>query len=168
MFLELAHATTATAAAAPWWGAALGAGVGALGAGIVTAAVSYINNRASRKQLDKQLAAQQAMLKQQLDAQREQVTEQLNTQLEVAGMNNEANQVRDREGQKSELRKWQLETRRETYVDFVVAVERLRDTIATAGRLLVGTWPLPEPLSETDLSELQRLETNIVSLYEEA
>ncbi|MEV6837919.1 hypothetical protein AB0N17_25980 [Streptomyces sp. NPDC051133] len=168
MFLELAHATTATAAAAPWWGAALGAGVGALGAGVVTAAVSYINNRASRKQLDKQLAAQQAMLKQQLDAQREQVTEQLNTQLEVAGMNNEANHVRDREGQKSELRKWQLETRRETYVDFVVAVEKLRDTIATAGRLLAGTWPLPEPLSETDLSELQRLETNIVSLYEEA
>ncbi|MER5461986.1 hypothetical protein ABT010_15100 [Streptomyces sp. NPDC002668] len=168
MFLDLTHAAAATASMTPWWGTALGAGIGAVGAGVVTASVAYINNRANRKQLDKQLAAQQAMLEQQLEAQRDQMAKQLDAQLKIAGMNNEANHLRDREGQQSELRKWQLETRRDSYVDFVVAVEKLRDTIAAAGRLLAGTWPLPEPPSEADLSELQHLETLIVSLYEEA
>lgn len=117
------------------------AGVGAIGAGVVTATVAYINNRANRKQLDKQLAAQQEMLERQLEAQRDQMTKQLDAQLKIAEMNNEANHVREREGQRSELRKWQLETRRETYVDFVVAVEKLRDTIAAAGRLLAAHGP---------------------------
>ncbi|MFE0380911.1 hypothetical protein ACFW1M_36345 [Streptomyces inhibens] len=168
MFLDLNHAAAATAATVPWWGTALGAGIGALGAGALSAFVAYINNRANRKHLDNQLTAQQAMLERQLEAQRDQTAKQLDAQLKLAEMNNEANHLRGREEQQSELRKWQLETRREAYVDFVVAVERLRDTIATVGRLLAGTWPVPEPLSEADLSELQRLETSIVSLYEEA
>ncbi|ALC23309.1 hypothetical protein ACH46N_09335 [Streptomyces pristinaespiralis] len=84
MSLNLTHAAATTAAIAPWWGTALGAGVGALGAGVVTASVAYINNRANRKQLDKQLAAQQAMLERQLEAQRGQMAEQLNAQLKIA------------------------------------------------------------------------------------
>lgn len=167
MAFNLTHAAAAVATA-PWWGTALGAGVGALGAGVVTALVAYINNRANRMQLDKQLAAQQAMLERQLEAQRGQMAEQLDAQLKIAEMNNDANHLRDREGQHSELRKWQLETRRETYVDFVVAAEKLRDTIAAAGRLLAGAWPLPAPLSESELRDLERLEKSIVSLYEEA
>ncbi|ALC23310.1 hypothetical protein ACH46N_09330 [Streptomyces pristinaespiralis] len=50
----------------------------------------------------------------------------------------------------------------------MVAVEKLRETIAAGGLLLAGTWPLPAPLSEAELHDLERLERSIVSLYEEA
>ncbi|MFJ6578358.1 hypothetical protein ACIQMY_20605 [Streptomyces sp. NPDC091368] len=161
----------------PWWGAALGAGVGALGAGIVSSVVALINNRANRKQLRQQLDAQQQMLDKQLEAQREQLTAQLSAQqtqsrdsiaaqLQVAGMNNEANHARDREEQRSELRKWELETRRQAYVDFVVAVERLRDTVRAIGELLAGSWPLPQALTDSELRELVTVEERIVSEYE--
>ncbi|MFI8276463.1 hypothetical protein ACIGBH_16410 [Streptomyces sp. NPDC085929] len=168
MFLDLNHAAAATAATTPWWGTALGAGIGALGAGVVSAIVAYINNRANRRQLDKQLAVQQLMLERQLEAQRDQMTKQMDAQLKIAEVNNEATHLRDREDQQGELRKWQLETRREAYVNFVVSVERVRDTIGAVGRLLAGTWPVASPLLEADLNALQDLEREIISLYEEA
>ncbi|TXC98900.1 hypothetical protein [Streptomyces sp. ISID311] len=181
MLLAIAQETAAATAAtpAPWWGTALGAGIGALGAGLVSSVVALINNHANRGQLDKQLSAQKEMLATQLDAQREQVSEQLRAQqqqsvdtltaqLQQAQMNIEANCLRDKEEQLAELRKWRLETRRDTYTELVVAVEKLRDTVGSLGSILSGVWPLPAPLSEEQLDELKGIELRVRGEYESA
>lgn len=181
MLLAIAQeaATAAPATPAPWWGTALGAGIGALGAGLVSSIVALINNRANREQLDKQLSAQKEMLATQLDDQREQLAEQLRAQqqqsadtltaqVQQAQMNIEANYLRDKEEQQAELRKWRLGTRRDAYTELVVAVEKLRDTVGALGSVLSGTWPLPAPLSEEQLDELKRIERRVRDEYESA
>ncbi|PWS43348.1 hypothetical protein DKT74_17165 [Streptomyces sp. ZEA17I] len=196
MFALIAyHAVLATGSAvptttAPWWGTALGAGIGAIGAGIVSSAVALLNNRASRRQLKQQLDRQEAMLDKQLNAQREQHISQLEAQLRqhseqlqsqqqdnLAALNAQAERGRqDIEAQRyretnqrhAEREQWRLEARQKTYVEFVTAAERLRDTVAALSRELSGSFPIVNGLEPGELSRLHDTRTRMHSLYEEA
>lgn len=175
---------------APWWGTALGAGIGAAGAGLVTSIVAVLNNRANRKQLQAQLAAQEAMLDKQLSAQREQHaaqlaaqlkqhTEQLqaqqhdnvtalNAQAERSRLDTEAQWQRDIQQRHAEHRKWRLEGQQKAYLDFVIAAEKVRDTVAVLGEILSGSFPLPTPLAPAELTRLSHVHQQMRSLYDTA
>ncbi|MDF3300099.1 hypothetical protein [Streptomyces tropicalis] len=176
---------------APWWGTALGAGIGAIGAGIVSSVVAVLNNRSSRKQLKQQLERQEAMLDKQLDAQREQHTTQVQAQLrqhseqlqaqqrdslaaleaqaERGRLDIDAQRQREFEQRHAEREQWRLEARQKTYVDYVTAAERLRDTVAALARLLSGTSPVAGgSLQPSELSRLTATQEHIHTLYEAA
>ncbi|WP_327745308.1 hypothetical protein [Streptomyces europaeiscabiei] len=175
---------------APWWGTALGAGIGAIGAGIVSSVVALLNNRASRKQLQQQLERQEAMLDKQLSAQHDQHTTQLEAQLrqhseqlqaqqrdsraaldaqaERGRLDIEAQLQRETEQRHAEREQWRLEARQKVYVDFVTAVERLRDTVAALARVLSGTFPIASGLQPGELSRLATTQEQMHNLYETA
>ncbi|MFF5759837.1 hypothetical protein OG495_36305 [Streptomyces longwoodensis] len=186
----LAAGSAVPTTTAPWWGTALGAGIGALGAGIVSSVVAVLNNQASRKQLKLQLERQEAMLDKQLDAQREQHTAQLQAQLrqhseqlqaqqrdtlaalqaqaERSDLDINAQRQREVEQRHAEREQWRLEARQKTYVDFVTAAERLRDTVAVLGRVLSGTFPIVGGLQPSELNRLLATQKQMHTLYEAA
>ncbi|MFI6468005.1 hypothetical protein [Streptomyces sp. NPDC050538] len=188
--LAAAGAGSTSTTTVPWWGTALGAGIGAIGAGLVSSLVAYINNRANRKQLKAQLDAQETMLDRQISAQREQHVAQLDAQLrqhteqlraqqeealtalsaqaERSHLDIEAQRQRDAGQRQAELDKWHLESRQKAYVDFVTATERVRDTVAALSRLLSGPSPVSSLLSPRELKELADSQQQLRSLYEAA
>ncbi|MFF2216747.1 hypothetical protein [Streptomyces antibioticus] len=186
----LAAGSAVPTTTAPWWGTALGAGIGAIGAGIVSSVVAVLNNRASRKQLQQQLERQEAMLDKQLDAQREQHSAQLQAQLrqhseqlqsqqrdnlvaleaqaERGHLDIDAQRQREIEQRHAEREQWRLEARQKAYVDFVTAAERMRDTVAALGRILSGTFPIAGGLQPSELSRLATTQEQMHTLYEAA
>lgn len=186
----LAAGSAVPTTTAPWWGTALGAGIGAIGAGIVSSAVAVLNNRASRKQLQQQLARQEAMLDKQLSAQRDQHTAQLEAQLQLhteqlqaqqrdnltaldaqaerGRLDIDAQRLRETEQRHAEREQWRLEARQKAYVDFVTAVERLRDTVAALARVLSGTFPIASGLQPGELRRLATVQEQMHTLYETA
>jgi membrane protein implicated in regulation of membrane protease activity len=93
----------------PYWIAAAGAVVVALVGAIVSIVVAVMQRRSARRETQRQLENQGEQWQRELGAQREQFRDQV---------------ARDHQ-------KWRLESRSETYVNFIVSVQRVCELIAS-------------------------------------
>ncbi|AGS66867.1 hypothetical protein B446_00125 [Streptomyces collinus Tu 365] len=123
---------------------------------------------AQREQHTAQLQAQLRQHSEQLQAQQRDTLAALQAQAERSDLDINAQRQREVEQRHAEREQWRLEARQKTYVDFVTAAERLRDTVAVLGRVLSGTFPTVGGLQPSELNRLLATQKQMHTLYEAA
>jgi hypothetical protein len=67
-----------------------------------------------------------------------------------------------------EHRRWQIQSRRDAYVNCLVSVEKLREMIAPLTERLGGRWPRRDGVAAAEIAELDSLLARFLQRYEEA